>query len=158
MPNRFSPVCRDFIKRMLHRDPDRRLTSDEALAHPFISGYANSAAFRNFPKKWQSLELKRAINPEDVKAIVDLAVEYLYRYPDMVILPPEVTGVEPVAEISPSSENSSEKLSLFHRFTKLLGHSANINEVTTRSTFKRLADDCGVSTEYLQRLFHEVSD
>lgn len=87
MPNRFSPVCRDFIKRTLNRDPDRRLTSDEALTHPFISGYANSPAFRDFPRLWQSLELQRAIEPEDARSIVNLAVEYSYRYPEMVILP-----------------------------------------------------------------------
>ncbi|GMF18882.1 unnamed protein product [Phytophthora fragariaefolia] len=156
MPNRFSPVCRDFIKRTLNRDPDRRLKSDEALTHPFVSGYANSAAFRNFPKTWQSLCLQRAIDYEDTKSIVDLAVEYSNRYPDMTILPPEVTGIEPAGEVSPSSLGSPEKRSLFHRFTKMMRHSSTNSEASSRSPFERLADDCGVSTEHLLRLFQEV--
>ncbi|KAG6586757.1 serine/threonine protein kinase [Phytophthora cinnamomi] len=156
MPNRFSPVCRDFIKRTLNRDPNRRLTSDEALTHPFISGYANTAAFRKFPKLWGSLGLKRATNPEDSRSIVNVAVEYSYRYPDMVILPPEVTGIEPSAEVSPSSQGSPEKRSLFHRFTKLIGHTSTHSETSGRTPFERLADDCGVSTEYLQKLFQEA--
>ncbi|KAE9047458.1 hypothetical protein PR003_g1105 [Phytophthora rubi] len=156
MPNRFSPVCRDFIKRTLNRDPSRRLTSDEALTHPFISGYANCAAFRNFPNLWQTLTLKRAIDPEDARSIVNLAVEYSHRYPDMTILPSEVTGLEPSAEISPSSQASPEKRSLFHRFTKLISHSPTNSEILSATPFERLADDCGVSTEYLQGLFQEA--
>ncbi|ETL89707.1 serine/threonine protein kinase [Phytophthora nicotianae] len=148
MPNRFSPVCRDFIKRMLNRDSELRLTSEEALTHPFISGYANSAAFRNFPKIWQNLGLKRALDLEDTRTIVNLAVEYSYRYPDMVTLPPEVTGVESVAQIS----TIQEKNSYFHRFAQHFKPEPDIS-----SPFERLAEDCGVSTEYLQKLFHEVS-
>ncbi|RAW29842.1 hypothetical protein PC110_g13780 [Phytophthora cactorum] len=148
MPNRFSPVCRDFIKRMLNRDSERRLASEEALTHPFISGYSNSTAFRNFPKIWQNLGLKRAIDSEDTRTIVNLAVEYSYRYPDMVTLPPEVTGLEPVAEIS----TIQEKNSFFHRFAKHFKP-----EFESSSPFERLAEDCNVSTEHLQGLFQEVS-
>ncbi|GMF17600.1 unnamed protein product [Phytophthora lilii] len=152
MPNRFSPVCRDFIRRMLNRDPERRLTSDQALTHPFISGYTNSAAFQKFPQTWRSLKLKRAIDPEDTRTIASIAVEYFYRYPGIVTLPPEVTG-EPAAEIPPSS---SDKHSLLQCFTKLLGHTPNTSEVSSRTPFQKLADDCGVSTEYLLKLFREV--
>ncbi|EEY63558.1 mitogen-activated protein kinase kinase, putative [Phytophthora infestans T30-4] len=147
MPNRFSPVCRDFIKRMLNRDCERRVTSEEALTHPFISGYANTAAFRNFPKTWQNLGLKRAIDAEDTRAIVNLAVEYSYRYPDMVTLPPKVTGLEPAAEIP----TTQDKNAFFHRFAKHLNTKPEIS-----NSFERLAETCSVSIEYLQELFHEV--
>ncbi|KAL4155886.1 hypothetical protein PRNP1_007987 [Phytophthora ramorum] len=157
MPNRFSPVCRDFIKRMLNRDPDRRLSSEAALTHPFISGYANSTAFRNFSQVWHSLEIKRAIDPEDAKTVVNLAVEYSYRYPNMVNLPPEVTGAESATNISLSSQGPPEKHSFFHRFSKFLGQAPPNSNIAPRGPIERLADECRVSTEHLLELFHEVS-
>jgi serine/threonine protein kinase len=153
MPNRFSPACRDFIKRMLNRDPERRLTSEAALTHPFVSGYAGSAAFQQFAHTWGALGLKRAIDAQDARAVVNLAVEYSYRYPSMVTLPPEVTGAEPAAERSPSSP---EKHSLFHRFTQRWSSSPAASEGSGPSALDRLAEDCGVSTADLLRLFHEV--
>lgn len=158
MPNRFSPVCRDFIKRMLHRDPDLRLSSDAALMHPFISGYATSAEFRNFPKLWQQLGLKRVIDDSDARAIVNLAVDYSRRYPSLVTLPPEISGVEPTAEMSPSSQGSSDKHSFFHRFThRLTQERTNIDLPLSKSILPRLAEDCGVSTAVLLEWFQEVS-
>ncbi|KAL3670191.1 hypothetical protein V7S43_004506 [Phytophthora oleae] len=153
MPNRFSPVCRDFIKRMLNRDPDRRLAAEEALTHPFISGYANTATFRNFPKIWQSLVLKRAIESEDVQSIVDIAVEYSHRYPNVVTLPSEVTRE---AQIASSSQIPHEKHSFLHHFSKILGKTTANNETSTTSPLQRLASDCGVSTGYLLELFQAV--
>ncbi|KAG7390642.1 Mitogen-activated protein kinase kinase 5 [Phytophthora pseudosyringae] len=132
MPNRFSPECRDFIKRMLNRDPERRLTAEEALSHPFISSYANTAAFRNFPKTWRSLELKSVVEPQDARTVVNLAVEYSYRYPNMVTLP---TGVKPAAEVSPASE----KHSFFHRVTKLLKQEPSNVDGTSQNPVERLA-------------------
>ncbi|KAK1941254.1 Mitogen-activated protein kinase kinase 1 [Phytophthora citrophthora] len=152
MPNRFTPVCRDFVKRMLHRDPNRRLTAEEALTHPFISGYGNAAAFRNFPKIWQSLGLKRTIEPEDVQSIVDLAVEYSHRYPNIVILPSEVPRTDSTAQISQSRQIPNEKHSFLHHFSKILGKPTSNNETSTTTLLQRLAGDCGVPIEYLLEL------
>lgn len=41
-----SGVCMDFMKRLLVKDPNQRMTTAEALAHPFISG---SLGFGIFP-------------------------------------------------------------------------------------------------------------
>ncbi|KAG1713086.1 hypothetical protein DVH05_000814 [Phytophthora capsici] len=149
MPNRFTPVCRDFIKRMLNRDPDRRLTAEEALTHPFISGYGNTSAFRNFSKVWQSLGLKRTIEPEDVQSIVDLAVEYSYRYPNIVTLPSGLPQMEHIIDMAPPHE----KHSFFHHFAKILEKPTANNETSTTTSLQHLAGDCGVPIEYLLRLF-----
>jgi len=37
------PAARDFIRRLLHRDPQRRMTAKDALEHPWITGAAFSA-------------------------------------------------------------------------------------------------------------------
>ena len=100
---------------MLHRDPELRLTSEAALTHPILINYSTSCAMQEVSQNWHLLGLKRTIEPKNTKTIVNLAVEYSYRYPNMGILPPSV------AETSPkSSENSLT----FHRLTKLVSPSA----------------------------------
>ncbi|CEG36375.1 serine threonine protein kinase [Plasmopara halstedii] len=147
MPNRFSSYCRDFVKRMLIRDPEHRLTSEQALTHPFISGYANSLAFRRFSRLWQKLGLTRTVGPDDTRAIVTLAVEYASRYPDMTLLPFEVIGIQGTAAL--------ENHSFFHRFAKFLKQESNS---LNRKPFEQLADDCGVSVVDLQNIFQTASN
>lgn len=147
IPNRFSPICRDFIKRMLNRDPERRITSEEALTHPFISGYGHSMAIRKFSRLWQSLGLTRLVGPKDAEAIASLVVEYSYRHPDIIKLPYEVTNIE-TSPLLPM-----ERHSFFHLFAK---HLKQEHKSSSRTPFEQLADDCGVSIETLQTIFRSV--
>jgi len=39
-----SPACIDFVQRMLVKDPELRMTTTEALAHPFIKGIGDAVA------------------------------------------------------------------------------------------------------------------
>ncbi|RLN70241.1 hypothetical protein BBJ28_00004280 [Nothophytophthora sp. Chile5] len=155
MPNRFSSSCRDFIKRMLSREPTERLTSAEGLIHPFLRGYEGSTAFASFPEVWRSLRLKRAIDGDDASVIATLAVDYSRRYPGVVSLPSEL--VSPQSSRMEVLQAPQPKNSLFHRFTALLGQAPHPSrEASTSATLSRLADDCDVSPTQLHNLFKEV--
>ena len=38
MCRHLSPVCMDFLRRLLVKDPNMRMSTNVALSHPFISG------------------------------------------------------------------------------------------------------------------------
>jgi hypothetical protein len=44
-----SGVCMDFMKRLLIKDPNQRMSTTEALAHPFITGGVGSPVFPSVP-------------------------------------------------------------------------------------------------------------
>ncbi|CAE7465185.1 CPK20, partial [Symbiodinium microadriaticum] len=46
-----SPVGIDFMRRLLVKSPDDRMTADDALRHPFIAGDAAPSTFRKTPSK-----------------------------------------------------------------------------------------------------------
>jgi calcium-dependent protein kinase len=39
-----SPAARDLLDRLLQRDPERRITADAALCHPWMAAHPAAAA------------------------------------------------------------------------------------------------------------------
>lgn len=163
MPIRFSPECRDFIKSLLRRDPETRMTSDKAIAHPFLHGYDGSSARKTFMERWRELPIKSCVGYEDVRRIAQLIVDYSSQYPEMVSVP-NVGTMSPINVATDSKE--SFKRGIFNHLAQLFsprrGYAnqsvASIGDSvsSTKSAIHRLAKDCGVSTEHFQALFEQV--
>ncbi|GLE08009.1 hypothetical protein PINS_up018905 [Pythium insidiosum] len=81
MPIRFSPECRDFVKALLRRDPNARMSAAQALSHPFLRGYANCAARQDFATIWQRMPLRSALTQDDTETVAQLIADYSQRYP-----------------------------------------------------------------------------
>ncbi|DAZ93319.1 TPA: hypothetical protein N0F65_003270 [Lagenidium giganteum] len=134
MPNSFSPECRDFVKGLLRRDPSSRLTSTQALAHPFLRGYQGSAEHRAFPGVWHKMPIKSSIQPEDVRVISALIAEHS-------------PGRLSTANADPHGAGGSEPHGLFSRFGHHSSHDRDGN--AHDRNLQHLADDCGVTLHYL---------
>lgn len=157
MPNKFSPECRDFLKGLIRRDPDSRLTSTQALAHPFLRGYKDSAAHRDFETLWQKIPLRSAIKPEDACKIAQVVVDHSHRHPDDQSLPESVTHA-----LCPSSSPSSSPSNAGCR-QKSLRKEGLLSKVSDffgaarkqANHLGQLADECGVTVDYLERLLEQ---
>lgn len=160
MPNRFSPECRDFVKSLLRRDPETRLTADKAISHPFLRAYDGSSAHQNFMERWQELPVKSCVGHEDVSRIAQLIVDYSSRYPQMVSVP----NMETSSPTNVTSEGKgAPKRGLFNHLAQLFTPKrayANLPGapmgLSTESEMHRLARDCGVSPDHFQTLFEQV--
>ena len=42
-----SPVCMDFMRRLLVKDPNMRMSTGQALRHPFITGQVSDIIYYN---------------------------------------------------------------------------------------------------------------
>lgn len=160
MPNRFSPACRDFMKGLIRRDPDSRLTAAQALSHPFLRGYEGSAAHRDFEAQWQTMPLRSAIKPDDAPKIVQVVADYSRRHPDEQLLPCS-TNTRSTNQASDSRPKSPTKENVFSHITDFFGGSArksNASEATRRiDHVNQLAEECGVSADYLLGLFQQAA-
>lgn len=152
MPNKFSPECRDFLKGLIRRDPDSRLTSTQALAHSFLRGYRESAAHRDFENLWQKMPLRSAMKPEDASKIAQVVVDHSRRHPDDQFLPESVTHA---LSSSPSSSARPQKLSprkegIFSKVSDFFGGARK-----QANHLGQLADECSVTVDYLERLLDQ---
>ncbi|TMW60788.1 hypothetical protein Poli38472_000830 [Pythium oligandrum] len=144
MPNRFSAPCRDFIKSLLRRDPDQRLTAADALAHQFLRDYERSTDFTSFPSHWQQMPLRPAIRSDDTGTIARLLVDYSQRYPQIVQIP-----TSPPRSPERGSPSSRGKPTFLDHITFMFNNHDDKTNPKTESEMQRLANDCDVSVEAL---------
>lgn len=164
MPNRFSPDCRDFVKSLLRRDPETRMTSDKAISHPFLRGYDGSSAHQNFMERWRELPVKSCVGHEEVSRIAQLIVDYSSRYPEMVSVP----NMDTISSTNGTTDGKgTPRRGLFSHLAQLFtpkrgnanpsGTPMGGSGLSTESEIHRLARDCGVSPDHFQALFEQVS-
>lgn len=158
MPNRFSPACRDFLKGLIQRDPAMRTTASQALGHAFLRDYEGSAAHVAFESLWQRLPLRPAITPDDAVTIAQVIADHTYRHPSEHIVPESLLhGHSSLSSLAAS--RSPPKDSLFGQIADFFGSArtkhardAELEEQASLLHVQQLADACGVSVDYLERL------
>lgn len=151
MPNRFSADCRAFLKGLIQRDPNARLTATQALAHPFLREYEGSSSHREFEALWQRIPLRPAIQPDDSTAVVRVIVDHARRHPEEQVLP---DTSQSVPSPSPPKDTFFSQINDFfgRRGRKSRGEE---QQQAAASHLQRLADECSVTADYLECLIQQ---
>lgn len=173
MPNRFSPLCRDFMKALLRRDPSERITADQALQHPFLGGkYWGSAAHDRFRETWKEIAPPSSITSADVETIAAVIADQAVRYPHIVDLTPPSNGSSHITaeSVKPNAQHASPR-AFFANMTRLFAGKATAtpsiadNTANARSgavsdgrdPVAALAEMCAVPATLLRDRIHQVT-
>jgi serine/threonine protein kinase len=73
-------VCMDFMKRLLVKDPNQRMTTADALAHPFITGGLVAPVFPNVPGAVPSSASARGASGPLPSVIAENIIQSMLRF------------------------------------------------------------------------------
>jgi len=75
-----SGVCMDFMKRLLIKDPNQRMSTTEALAHPFITGGVGSPVFPSVPGSVPSSASARGASGPLPSVVAENIIQSMLRF------------------------------------------------------------------------------
>jgi len=105
-----TPQAIDLLSKMLHFNPAKRISVDEALNHPFLAGYHDPAHEPNCPEKFDSPVYRLVFSSQVM--LQDFAWEEIFKFhPYMRPAGPKLTAkyIEKAAKrVSPQSRTDKE--------------------------------------------------
>eukprot|EP00611_Tribonema_gayanum_P017974 TRINITY_DN3099_c0_g1_i2.p1 TRINITY_DN3099_c0_g1~~TRINITY_DN3099_c0_g1_i2.p1 ORF type:complete len:732 (-),score=267.97 TRINITY_DN3099_c0_g1_i2:464-2659(-) len=128
-----SPDCKDFIARLLVKDPSRRMTAKEAQSHPWLQLKRSRASMHFQPLS--SDVAARLKSFKDQSVLKRVALEIVAR----TLEPTQICGLE--AEFRKADKEGTGELSL-ETFRKVMRESALLRDKDIDQIFKSLDVGC----------------